>query len=58
MEPLSFLLDLLRAQMGECVGSSRIRHRHGNSKDRVETVTFDGARRLISIDDAVFRLIG
>lgn len=55
---ITILPGSVEAQMGERIGSSRIRHRHGGSRDRVETVTFDDAQRLVSIDDAAFRVVG
>lgn len=48
----------VEAQMGERVRSSRISRRLSSRRDRIETVVYDRDLRTVSIDDAIFRVVG
>lgn len=42
--------------MGERVGSSRVTHREGKSRDRNETVNLNTTENIITVGDALFRI--
>lgn len=44
------------AAMGERVGSSRVTHREGKSRDHNETVSLNTTENIIAVGDALFRI--